>query len=387
MSCVAPIPASGIPREQIRQAGTVVVMGAGNMLQMVEPWLVANFAPAHITDNRPEAAQRYPRYQYVAPHLLRTLDRPFVIVTTSRTFYPEISAQLTALGVAHCLLDDIRGVHADIYPVIDVASLAAPYSDAYGNSITWDGEIPPRLSVRFGRDGKDGRQPLMARDNSLRIGAGCHFNGSNKITFLGDGSRVALGAGTWMAGGFSLTASNNARFQSGARCTFEALNADVHEGEITLGDDCMVSVQVHLQQTDSHPIFDARNGERINRGKHIRIGNHVWIGYQAFLLGGCQIGDDCIVGARAVSAGKFSRGTVLAGNPARVIRDNVTWRKDELTCSPALHHLSDCRPGPTPENQSSAGISMDIVGAAPTSLHVDISNTLVNAHAQLDVQP
>ena len=48
-------------------------------------------------------------------------------------------------------------------------------------------------------------------------------------------------------------------------------------GEITLGDDCMVSVQVHLQQTDSHPIFDARNGERINRGKHIRIGNHVWI--------------------------------------------------------------------------------------------------------------
>ena len=30
---------------------------------------------------------------------------------------------------------------------------------------------------------------------------------------------------------------------------------------------------------------------------------------------------------------------------------------------------------------------MDIVGAAPTSLHVDISNTLVNAHAQLDVQP
>lgn len=364
---------SGTSREHIQQAGTVVVMGAGNMLQMVEPWLHANFTLAHITDNRTDAAQRFPQYRYVAPQQLHTLDRPFVIVTTSRAYYAEISAQLTALGIAHCLLDDIIGLHADIYPVVDVAALSAPYADPYGNSIEWDGEVAPKLSVRFGRDGKDGRQPLSARGNRLRIGAGCHFNGSNKVTFLGDGSSVELGPGTWMAGDFSVTASNHARFQTGARCTFEALTADVHEGEITLGNDCMVSVQVHLQQTDSHPIFDASSGERINRGKHIRIGNHVWIGYQAFLLGGCRIGDDCIVGARAVTAGSFAAGTVIAGSPARVIRDNVTWRKDELTCSPTLLHLSDCRPSPTPAIQSIAGTPMDIAEAIPAFHHRDTS--------------
>ena len=277
---------AGISREHIRLAGTVVVMGAGNMLQMAEPWLRANFPLDHITDNRADAAQRYPHYVYVAPQQLHTLDRPFVIVTTSPAFYPEISTQLTTLGIAHCLLDDIIGMHADIYPVVDVASLAEAYLDASGNSIEWEGDVPPRLKVRFGRNGKDGRQPLSARGNRLRIGAGCQFNGSNKITFLGTGSSVELGPGTWMAGDFSVTASSNGRFRTGARCTFEALTADVHEGEITLGDDCMISVQVHMQQTDSHPIFDASSGERINHGKHIRIGNHVWIGYQAFLLGG-----------------------------------------------------------------------------------------------------
>ncbi|WP_083491204.1 acyltransferase [Stenotrophomonas terrae] len=359
----------GIPREHIQQTGTVVVMGAGNMLQMAEPWLRANFALTHISDNHADAAQRYPHYLYVPPQQLSTLDRPFVIVTTSRAHYPEINAQLSGLGITHCLLDDIIGFQADIYPVIDVASLSAPYSDPYGNSIEWEGEVPPNLSVRFGRDGKDGRQPLSAGRNRLRIGAGCHFNGSNKITFLGEGSCVDLGAGTWMAGDFSVTASSNARFKTGERCTFEALIADVHEGEITFGDDCMVSVQVHLQQTDSHPIFDASSGERVNHGKHIRIGNHVWIGYQAFLLGGCQIGDDCIIGARAVTAGKFAPGTVLAGSPARVIRDNVTWRKDELTCSPTLLHLSDCKPSPTAMIQSIAGTRMDTAQALPAFHH------------------
>lgn len=48
-----------------------------------------------------------------------------------------------------------------------------------------------------------------------------------------------------------------------------------------------------------------------------------------------------------------------------MIRDNVTWRKDELTCSPTLLRLSDCKPSPTPEIQSIAGTPMEIAEIIP----------------------
>lgn len=120
------------------------------------------------------------------------------------------------------------------------------------------------------------------------------------------------------------------------------------------------------------PALIASNGfSRKNHGKPVRVGSHVWIGHQPPRRGGCQIGDDCLICARAVTAGKFAPGTVLAGSPARVIRDNVTWRKDELTCSLTLLHLSDCKPSPTAMIQSIAGTRMDIAQALPAFHHQD----------------
>jgi virginiamycin A acetyltransferase len=50
------------------------------------------------------------------------------------------------------------------------------------------------------------------------------------------------------------------------------------------------------------------------------IGNDVWIGQGARILPGAQIGDGVIVGAGSVVGGKVAPYTVVAGNPARVLR-------------------------------------------------------------------
>lgn len=50
------------------------------------------------------------------------------------------------------------------------------------------------------------------------------------------------------------------------------------------------------------------------------IGNDVWLGQGARVLPGAQIGDGCIVGTGAVVAGRMPPYSVVAGNPARVIR-------------------------------------------------------------------
>jgi acetyltransferase-like isoleucine patch superfamily enzyme len=55
--------------------------------------------------------------------------------------------------------------------------------------------------------------------------------------------------------------------------------------------------------------------------KPIRIGRNVWIGFDCVVLPGVTIGDGSIVGARSVVAENVPPFTVVAGNPARVIRE------------------------------------------------------------------
>ena len=54
--------------------------------------------------------------------------------------------------------------------------------------------------------------------------------------------------------------------------------------------------------------------------KPIRIGKNVWIGFDSIVLPGVTIGDGAIVGARSVVVEDVEPYTVVAGNPARLIR-------------------------------------------------------------------
>lgn len=58
----------------------------------------------------------------------------------------------------------------------------------------------------------------------------------------------------------------------------------------------------------------------------IRIGRNVWIGFECCVLPGVSIGDGSIVGARSVVVDDVPPYTLVAGNPARVIR---TLENDE----------------------------------------------------------
>ena len=55
----------------------------------------------------------------------------------------------------------------------------------------------------------------------------------------------------------------------------------------------------------------------------IRVGHGVWIATQAFIGPGVTIGDNTVIGARAVVMKDVPAGVVAAGNPARVIKARV----------------------------------------------------------------
>lgn len=54
-----------------------------------------------------------------------------------------------------------------------------------------------------------------------------------------------------------------------------------------------------------------------------RIGRDCYLGPRALILPGAEIGDGAVVGAGAVVSGAVAPGTMVGGNPARVLREGI----------------------------------------------------------------
>lgn len=94
------------------------------------------------------------------------------------------------------------------------------------------------------------------------------------------------------------------------------------DGEITIGDFTMLASSVAVVGGDH--AFDRRDVMMIDSGrehwKPTRIGRDCWIGHGAILLNGITIGDGSIVAAGSVVLADVPPLSIVAGNPARVVR-------------------------------------------------------------------
>ena len=99
---------------------------------------------------------------------------------------------------------------------------------------------------------------------------------------------------------------------------------------IEIGDYTDIGGNVKILDNDFHPI-DPETRNRVTMEGHggdsdlissrpIKIGKNCFIGVNAIILKGTELGDNCVVGAGAVVAGIFPANSVIAGNPAKVIR-------------------------------------------------------------------
>jgi maltose O-acetyltransferase len=67
----------------------------------------------------------------------------------------------------------------------------------------------------------------------------------------------------------------------------------------------------------SHPLDATQRALGLEYGEPISIGDDVWIGGGAIILGGLTIGDRAVVGAGSVVTHDVPADAVVAGNPAR----------------------------------------------------------------------
>jgi maltose O-acetyltransferase len=90
--------------------------------------------------------------------------------------------------------------------------------------------------------------------------------------------------------------------------------------EVHIGNHVMIGPSVQIYTPAHHLQSEPRN-QGLEVAKPIVIEDNVWIGGGAILLPGLTIGRNAVVGAGAVVSRNVPANTVVAGNPARVIRE------------------------------------------------------------------
>lgn len=88
---------------------------------------------------------------------------------------------------------------------------------------------------------------------------------------------------------------------------------------IKIGSECAIAWDVTIMDTDYHSV-DGKNFT-----SPVNIGNQVWIGCKTIILKGVNIGDGAIVAAGSVVTKDVPPCTIVAGNPAVVIKSNISW--------------------------------------------------------------
>ncbi len=103
----------------------------------------------------------------------------------------------------------------------------------------------------------------------------------------------------------------------GKRCFIQQCCTFFGRGGITVGNDVFIGPKVNLITINHDVDPDNRSA---TYGRPIKIEDKVWIGINSTILPGVTLGYGAIVGANSVVTKDVPPMTVVAGNPARIIK-------------------------------------------------------------------
>lgn len=310
----------------------VIIFGIGNEYLRWKKEIEKYFIISAVSDNYLEYECEY-EYEYVKPEEIQNrFEEPVVIVVTSLENYWKISEQLTYIGIEHHHFRNFSQLNLDWKFILLNKYIGVKYCDYDGNTVDIDSsvKIDGKSILKFGRASRYGEISPNPKCCNFQIGPESIISNLS-VEFLGDKNKIILGIKNNIIQGCSLILAQGSKFITGVGTSIEDLTVyEYEQGVVTIGDDCMLSHNIQIWQTDTHPIFDIATELRINVSESVSIGDHVWVGTGVRLMGGAKIGAGCVVGLNSITSNEFPENSVIAGIPARVIRENIKWERDDL---------------------------------------------------------
>lgn len=163
---------------------------------------------------------------------------------------------------------------------------------------------------------------------------GAKLRSSARIrNIAGESSRIFIGAHSHVAGEL-LTFRHGGQIQIGEWC-YLGEHVRIWSAEsIKIGNRVLISHNVNIFDSLTHPvsatkrhlhfraIVETGHPESVDLSEHeVVIGDDVWIGCYAIIMKGVSVNQGAIVGAGSVVTHDVPAWTVVAGNPAKVIRE------------------------------------------------------------------
>ena len=150
-------------------------------------------------------------------------------------------------------------------------------------------------------------EQLLFKFNNTMPGTAEHIELTHRLfPTIGEGSRV----------GVPLTAIRPHMVHIGKNVVIMPGCLMMSAGGIIIDDGALIAANVQLI-SNNHDLYD----RHVIICKLVHIGRNAWIGAGATILPGVTVGDNAVVGAASVVTKDVPANTIVAGNPARIIRE------------------------------------------------------------------
>ena len=180
--------------------------------------------------------------------------------------------------------------------------------------------LPDRLAgLAWRLDHRRVRGGLLAR-GAAEVGfdfaaeRGVRIGGPGKRTRLRIGDQVYLFREVLLS-----LDGDGALLEIGDRTQINRRSEVIAMERVTIGADVMVSWDVLITDTDYHRVDGAAATAPVT------IEDLAWVGARASVLKGVTVGYGAVVAAGSIVTRDVPPRTLVAGSPARVIREGVTW--------------------------------------------------------------
>lgn len=150
----------------------------------------------------------------------------------------------------------------------------------------------------------------------------CLFLGQGKIE-ISDQTVLGYSPSPYLYSGYMHIESRSPTsfIRVGSRTTINNNACIISDGaSIDIGNDCLIGYNFHVYDTDFHGV-EPNKRACPSPAQHVRVGDNAFIGANVTILKGVKIGKNCTIASNAVVTRSFPDHVVIAGNPAKVIKE------------------------------------------------------------------